>query len=61
MTGAEIDLREKIAEEIVAFTEGKILSDDAYWGFMRAVGIVREKIWHNPACPCSVCGGRSNG
>jgi hypothetical protein len=55
ITGEEIDLREKIASEIVAFAESQSLSEDAYWGFMRAVGVIREKIWHSFACPCSSC------
>ncbi len=54
---AEIDFREKIAAEVTAFAESQSLTEDAYWGFMRAVGVIREKIWHNPACPCSLCGG----
>jgi hypothetical protein len=55
---AEIDFREKIAAEVSAFADSQSLSEDAYWGFMRAVGVIREKIWHNPACPCSLCGGK---
>ena len=58
MERAEIDFREKIAAEVIAFAESQSLSEDAYWGFMRAVGVIREKIWHNPACPCSSCGGK---
>lgn len=58
MERAEIDFREKIAAEVIAFAESQSLSEDAYWGFMRAVGVIREKIWHNPACPCSICGGK---
>lgn len=61
MTGAEIDLREKIAAEIIEFVNSQELSDDGYWGLMRAVGVVRQRIWHNPSCPCFLCGGKSNG
>ena len=57
MSREEIDLREKIAAEIIVFVNSQELSDDGYWGLMRAAGVVREKIWHNPACPCSLCGG----
>lgn len=58
MEREEIDLREKIAAEVTTFAESQNLNEDAYWGFMRAVGVIREKIWHNPACPCSRCGGK---
>jgi hypothetical protein len=58
MEREEIDFREKIGKEIEAFANSQDLSEDAYWGFMRAVGVIREKIWHNPTCPCSLCGGR---
>jgi hypothetical protein len=61
MEREEIDLREKIGKEIEAFANAQDLSEDARWGLMRAIGVVRQKIWHNPACPCSLCGGRSNG
>lgn len=62
LTGAEIDLREQIGKEIEAFANSREgLTEDGYWGLMRAIGIVRQRIWHNPACPCSLCGGRVNG
>ena len=57
MTGEEIDLREKIAKEIADYAKTQDLNEDSHWGFMRAVGVVREKIWHRPTCPCSLCGG----
>jgi len=61
MTGAEIDLRERIAAEIIAFVNTQELSDDGYWGLMRAAGVVRQRINHGPACPCSLCGGKAHG
>lgn len=57
MTGEEIELRERIAAEIIAFVNSQELSDDGYWGLMRAAGVVRQRINHGPACPCSLCGG----
>lgn len=55
MEREEIDLRERIAAEIVAFANSQELSDDGFWGLMRAAGVVRERINHGPACPCSLC------
>ena len=58
MTREEIDLREALGKEIVAFADSQSLNEDAYWGLMRAVGVIREKIWHGSACPCSLCEGK---
>jgi hypothetical protein len=51
MTRAEIDLREKIADEIIAAAE----ITDGKWAMLRAAGLVRQNIWHSSACPCSRC------
>jgi len=59
MTKDEIDLRERIADEISAFIDTQDLDEQAYWGMNRAIGVVRERINHKPTCPCSRCGGRS--
>jgi len=61
MTGAEIDLREKIADEIIRELENLKLDYDQRWAMTRAIGVVRARIWHNPTCPCSLCGGQANG
>jgi hypothetical protein len=59
MTREEIDLRERISSEISAFIETQDLTEEAYWGLSRAIGVVRERINHKPTCPCSRCGGQS--
>ena len=58
MEREEIDLREKIGKEIEDFANAQSLTEDAYWGLMRAIGVVRQRINHKPTCPCSLCGGR---
>jgi hypothetical protein len=60
MTGAEIDLREKIADEIQSEIENLKLEGDQRWAMSKAIGVVRARIWHNPLCPCSSCGGKGN-
>jgi hypothetical protein len=59
---AEIDLREKIGKEIEKFIESKIhpelgatVDQDYIDGLRRAIGVVREPLFHNAICPCSLC------
>ena len=61
MDRAEIDLREKIADEIELLIKGfqPITGSDAEQdeidALWRAVGVVRAPIWHKATCPCSKC------
>ena len=55
MKRAEIDLREKIANEIKTEMANLRLDKDTEWAFNRAQGIVRMPINHNLICPCSLC------
>jgi hypothetical protein len=58
MSREEIDLREKIGNEIQAFIDTRYdkANDREYQeGLSRAIGIVRDAIWHGSNCPCSKC------
>jgi hypothetical protein len=62
MKRAEIDLREKMSDEIENFISSKfhpewgyLISNDNLHGLRQAIGILREPISHNLICPCSLC------
>lgn len=46
----EIDLREKIADELLA----EIEKHTQFTG-LQAIGFIRASIWHGAYCPCSKC------
>jgi hypothetical protein len=61
MDKVEIDLREKIADEIETFIKTnsanyKTAEEQEYIaGLWRAIGVVRNPIWHGAQCPCTKC------
>lgn len=55
MTREEIDLREKIADEIIEASNASENNGNTTVAMRRAAGIVRWSINHNAICPCSLC------
>jgi len=55
MSREEIDLREKIANEIIEASNASENNGNTTVAMRRAAGIVRWEINHNAICPCSRC------